>query len=48
MPVFLRHTHFFPDIENWFDAPIVQNCEVKWMNNPVLGQREIVFKHWRS
>lgn len=28
---------FFPDIENWFDAPIVQNCEVKWMNNPVLG-----------
>lgn len=28
---------FFPDIENWFDVPIFQNCEVKWMNNPVLG-----------
>ncbi|KAK6456967.1 putative zinc cluster transcription factor [Scheffersomyces xylosifermentans] len=28
---------FFPHVRQWLNYPIYKNCDVKWMNNPVLG-----------
>ncbi|ODV78707.1 uncharacterized protein CANTADRAFT_53378 [Suhomyces tanzawaensis NRRL Y-17324] len=28
---------FFPKIKEWLNCPIYQDCDVAWMNNPVLG-----------
>ncbi|KAK6462509.1 putative zinc cluster transcription factor [Scheffersomyces coipomensis] len=28
---------FFPQMKQWLDKPIFQDCDVVWMNNPVIG-----------
>ncbi|ODV96563.1 hypothetical protein PACTADRAFT_48396 [Pachysolen tannophilus NRRL Y-2460] len=27
----------FSELRNWLSVPIYQNCDVSWMNNPILG-----------